>query len=197
MKTCPGCSQELSSDSFYKNSARKDGIDSHCKQCSSTRKKKFRENNPGHFSDRDKEYRNQDGYKEKQKERTSKWYVKNKDKSLENGRAWKKLNLERARELDRMKSHKRRALKLNNGHFPYTEQQVLETYGTDCNICNLPIDLNAARQVGKPGWENGLHIDHLLPISKGGPDILSNVRATHGLCNITKNNKEQYEVQTA
>lgn len=197
MKTCPGCSQELSSDSFYKNSARKDGIDSHCKQCSSTRKKKFRENNSGHFSDRDKEYRNQDGYKEKQKERTSKWYVKNKDKSLKNGRAWRELNLERARKLDRMQSHKRRALILGNGHSPYTEEQVLETYGTNCNICSLPVDLKAARKVGLPGWENGLHIDHVLPISKGGPDTLENVRPTHGLCNITKNNKEQYEVQTA
>jgi len=196
MKICPGCSQELSSNSFYKNSARKDGIDSHCKQCSSTRKKKFRENNPGHFSDRDKEYRNQDGYKEKQKERTSKWYVKNKDKNLENGRAWRELNLERARELDRMQSHKRRALLRGNEHIPYTEQEVLDLHGTNCHICLEPIDFNAPRWTAKPGWQKGLHMEHVKASSKNGANNISNVKPAHGLCNLLKGTKEQHENQT-
>jgi 5-methylcytosine-specific restriction endonuclease McrA len=68
----------------------------------------------------------------------------------------------------------------------YSDQDVLELYGLECYICKTPIDLNAPRQVGKIGWEKGLHIDHVYPLSKGGLDTLENVRPTHGRCNIIK-----------
>lgn len=68
----------------------------------------------------------------------------------------------------------------------YSDQDVLNLYGTDCHICNEPIDLNAQRQCGKEGWERALHIDHVIPLSKGGGDTLENVRPSHGYCNIVK-----------
>ena len=68
----------------------------------------------------------------------------------------------------------------------YSDLEVLEIYGSNCHICNEPIDLNAPRQCGKPGWEKGLHIDHVYPLSKGGLDTLENVRPSHGQCNIIK-----------
>ena len=68
----------------------------------------------------------------------------------------------------------------------YSDKDVLDTYGIDCHICNTPIDLSAPRQVGSPGWEKGLHIDHVYPLSKGGLDTLENVRPSHGQCNIIK-----------
>lgn len=68
----------------------------------------------------------------------------------------------------------------------YSDQDVLSTYGLDCHICQTPIDLSAPRQVGKPGWEKALHIDHVYPLSKGGLDTIDNVRPSHGKCNIIK-----------
>ena len=68
----------------------------------------------------------------------------------------------------------------------YNDLQVIATYGGNCYLCGLEIDFMAPRKCGIPGWENGLHIDHLYPLSKGGLDILENVRPTHGLCNIVK-----------
>ena len=68
----------------------------------------------------------------------------------------------------------------------YSDADVLSTYGLDCHICQIPIDLNAPRRVGRDGWEKGLHIDHVYPLSKGGLDILENVRPAHGKCNIIK-----------
>jgi 5-methylcytosine-specific restriction endonuclease McrA len=44
------------------------------------------------------------------------------------------------------------------------------------------------RQTGLKGWENGLQLNHFIPISKGGPDILENIRTIHGLCNLCKLN---------
>ena len=91
-------------------------------------------------------------------------------------------NLDKIRARERAKSRRRRA----NQSIPYNELQVIATYGGNCNICGLAIDFMAPRKCGIPGWENGLHIDHLIPVSKGGPDTLENVRPTHGVCNLNK-----------
>lgn len=71
----------------------------------------------------------------------------------------------------------------------WSQNLVLETYGSDCYICHEKIDLEAPRRVGTPGWEKGYHIDHVVPISRGGQDSLSNVRPAHAYCNQRKGNK--------
>lgn len=71
----------------------------------------------------------------------------------------------------------------------FSANTVIETYGTDCHLCGGAIDLSAPRTPGKPGWEKSLHVDHVIPLSKGGDDTLENVRPSHGKCNIKKNNK--------
>ncbi len=82
---------------------------------------------------------------------------------------------------------KRRARKLNVKTHAYTTEDILYLWGTDCYLCGEPIDLEANRGPGQPGWERGLHLDHVLPLSAGGSDTLDNVKPTHGQCNIRKN----------
>jgi 5-methylcytosine-specific restriction endonuclease McrA len=85
---------------------------------------------------------------------------------------------------------RRRAMEKQVESLPYTEQNVLDTYGTACHICNVEIDLTAPRQVGRvEGWEMGLHIDHLVPINSGGGDTIKNVRPAHAKCNLQKGRK--------
>jgi 5-methylcytosine-specific restriction endonuclease McrA len=74
----------------------------------------------------------------------------------------------------------------------FSASMVIMTYGTICHLCNDEVDLDAPRSVGAPGWERGLHIDHVIPLSKGGHDTLENVRPSHGQCNIKKHNKLDY-----
>lgn len=105
-------------------------------------------------------------YREKQKQSSRNWQIRNPESK-------------RRSEAKRRASYSER----------YTESEMLNLYGTDCNICNNSIDLNANRSPGKPGWELSLHVDHVIPISKGGTDTLENVRPTHGICNIKKGAK--------
>lgn len=84
------------------------------------------------------------------------------------------------------KHRRRRAQKRNNGFEFYKTEEVVDLYGTDCHICLKPIDMDAPRAIGKGNWELSLHIDHVVPISKGGPDVLDNVRPAHAICNLKK-----------
>jgi 5-methylcytosine-specific restriction endonuclease McrA len=123
-----------------------------------------------------------------------------KERYLQTVYAWAKTHPERIKEIRKKHNQKnpqrglkhdraRRARKLGIGHEPYTDKQVLDTYGSLCHICGIAIDLTAPRVSTKEGWQLGLHIDHLIPLSKGGVDNLSNVRPSHAQCNLRKGSK--------
>lgn len=93
----------------------------------------------------------------------------------------------------REKVRRRRALKLGRQVAPYTTRDILDRWGSNCYLCLGPIDLQAARRVGAEGWEGGLHLDHAVPLSRGGLDTVDNVRPAHGLCDILKGAKTPEE----
>ena len=138
---------------------------------------RYNERHPGQRNQYDKKYR--DNNRDKTRTATLRW---NKDHP----------------DLMREAARKRRATKLDNGHVPYTESQVLDLYGTSCHICLIPVDLGVPRRIGKEeGWELGLHIDHVIPIIAGGPDTLENVRPSHAICNMKKGSKMTDETTPA
>jgi 5-methylcytosine-specific restriction endonuclease McrA len=129
--------------------------------------------------------------------KAAEWYSKNKESSALISRRWRANNPEKAKEVSTeyakrnpevgaSRARRRRARKNSAITEKYTEIQLIEFYGSNCHICKTPIDLLAPRKTGKPNWEIGLHIDHLVPISKGGNDTIENVRPSHGLCNVKR-----------
>lgn len=91
-------------------------------------------------------------------------------------------------------SRRRRARILNQGYEFYTDNDVINLYGTSCHLCNQEIDLTAPRGGRSKGalsgnWKMGLHIDHIIPIVRGGSDTLDNVRPAHAFCNLSKGAK--------
>lgn len=112
--------------------------------------------------------------------------IEYKKRQLQSSKKWKSNNLESGRRNE----SRRRALKNKNGFSIYTESQVLELYGSICYLCNKEIDMKASRLAGRGQWEYGLNIDHVMPISKGGPDTIENVRPSHVLCNIRKGDRQ-------
>jgi 5-methylcytosine-specific restriction endonuclease McrA len=64
---------------------------------------------------------------------------------------------------------------------PYTEAEVYERHGWVCYICGGPIDASITdRSAANPSF------DHVIPISRGGADVLDNVRPAHKGCNSHK-----------
>ena len=169
-----------------------------CNNCLQYKKEltiKYEANNKEKVIARRKRYYKQN--KEKIRAKQIVYEEKNKDKIKEYLRKYGQENRERLNavkreyarkhpEIDRNKNRRKRALKRNNGFEKYTEAQVLELYGTDCYLCNTPIDMSASRRCGDLGWEKGLHIEHVVDIALGGPDTLANVRPSHAICNLTK-----------
>lgn len=97
-----------------------------------------------------------------------------------------KKNPEKSAAWNRLSNNRRYRQARKNGQEFYTKNDVLNRWGTNCHICSKPIDLEAPTQCGEPGWKKGLHLDHVIPLSKGGPDTLENVKPAHGGCNIAK-----------
>lgn len=110
------------------------------------------------------------------------YYIANREDLLEKRKIRHKDNPEQSRKAQAI----RRAKLAKAVWEGFTEKAVLSSYGNHCYLCLEAIDLQAPRRVGAPGWEQGLHIEHVIPISKGGSHTLENVRPSHGLCNLRK-----------
>ena len=121
--------------------------------------------------------------------RLKKYYENNYDRFYQATRKWTLANKDKVKIYKRQSDARKRAKQANVYREPYTEQQVIDLYGTLCHICSTEIDFQATRICGQEGWEMGLHIDHVIPLSKNGPDTLENVRPSHAICNMRKGNR--------
>jgi hypothetical protein len=196
MKTCTKCKQEFPKTSEYFQ-IRKDrpcGFFSSCRECNNKTRSDWTKNNPDKNREKSKKWSRSN--KDKVSKMNKRWRdLQGREKLRQSNKAWRDANPEKSRSNSRSKERRRKARILQNGFNSYTEAQVLELYGTNCYLCDMPINLNAPRSTGKPGWKTGLHIEHFVDISLGGPDTLDNVRPSHGWCNLTKPQRSKDSVE--
>jgi len=157
---------------------------SNCKIFALEKQKKYRQKNLEKIRKYQKTYREKNIGKKRV--RVIKDLALYSQKRKEYNDRYRDKDIEKIRQLWRDKDRRRRANKNKNGFERYTENQVLKLYGTNCYLCNISIDLNATRLIGKPGWQYGLHIEHVIDLALGGPDTLKNVRPSHAVCNLKK-----------
>lgn len=182
-KTCTRCKQTKITSEFYKD-FNTGGLRAACKACVKKFNNDKRRANPEKHRTQNLEYyyANKDQLNDYRRAKWPEVYEQTREHRLSYRKQHMKEHPEKMREIAR----KRRAKKRANGWEKYTEAQVLEMHGAVCHICGNQIDLTLDRRIGKEGWEMSLHIDHVIPISKGGPDKLSNVKPSHGKCNLKK-----------
>lgn len=182
-KTCTYCKQTKLLADYYidKNTGKQK---SRCKKCINFLNNQARQANPEKHRKQNLEYyyKNKDALNEYRRSKWPELYKSKIEYHREKGKRYRAENPDKINAIARRKRAKKRA----NGWEKYTEAQVLEMHGAVCHICGDPIDLTLDRRIGTEGWEMSLHIDHVIPISKGGPDKLSNVKPSHGKCNLKK-----------
>lgn len=180
-KTCPKCGECKSLSAFSKQSDRPDGHAYICKPCDNERRKQnYRENH-----DRELAYRRK--YTAENRDKVREYYFNN----LHLRAAWRDKNREKIREQSRVyrRSHpetfrasklKRRALEMSiNGAHSADDIRALIAGQTDkrgvlrCWHC------------GKPCADK-YHIDHFVPLAKGGTNDAGNLRISCPLCNQRK-----------
>jgi len=182
MKHCCKCKDFT--DDFNKNKSKADGLSTECRKCTKVYLENYRQQQD--YKEKQKEYMKE--YREDNKEdlaakhkiyignnkeadikRKSDWYQKNSDKVKKRIYSYK----DEHKDQYRLYANKRIASKKTVMVENFTFDNIIEKYGDKCVYCSGIFE----------------HIDHYVPLSKGGEHTLENVRPSCARCNLTKNNK--------
>lgn len=117
--------------------------------------------------------------------RTRKWQKEHKEQENENKRNYYKRRTKRQKELKRLKDNHRIALKRKaEGKFTLQEwEDKKKKFDYKCIICGI----SEEELLNKTGI--GLTIDHIIPLSKGGTNYISNIQPLCKSCNSSKRDK--------
>jgi len=90
----------------------------------------------------------------------------------------------------RRKNTQRRGARKTGDRF--TLAQIAERDGNRCHLCDRKVDMGLSGD-----HKHGPTIDHLVPISKGGADVESNVALAHRSCNCARGNRGVVQLRLA
>jgi 5-methylcytosine-specific restriction endonuclease McrA len=102
---------------------------------------------------------------------------RNPEKSREWSRRWRRNNPDKVRSATATRRARRVAATVET----FSVKEIFERDDWDCHICRQPID----RDLSYPD-PGSASLDHVIPLSKGGPHSRHNCRAAHLTCNLRK-----------
>jgi 5-methylcytosine-specific restriction endonuclease McrA len=196
-KTCSKCQQLLLTTCFNKFSRGKDGLSAWCKECNKKYQKAHQAKNAETYKAKAKIYR-QDN-KAKLKEANRKYYELNKESRLARNAEWRLVNADRKKLSDKnwqknnpekrkqiaatwFRNHPdkaslnrqiRRARLKNAKFFEVTSKDIAKIMAGNCIYCGAYSE----------------HVDHVIPLSRGGQHSVGNLVPSCQKCNLSKNNK--------
>lgn len=106
---------------------------------------------------------------------------RNREATAAQQRIYQALNRDRVREWKRDRENRRRAIKAATTVVRFRALDIFDRDGWICGICNQPVD-PAARF---PDWSRA-SLDHVIPLSRGGPHTPTNAQLAHLSCNVRK-----------
>lgn len=191
MKTCTKCKVEKQSGDFYSHKQTADRLYPHCKACSSLISKLRYEKNKEAICEKSRIWRilnkekaseSYSEYREKNKQKLSQYYKEwlsaNRDKARAHNSKWAKANKDRYSAYSR----NRRAAKALSGGSHTTEdiRAIFEKQGGLCASCKIKLFKS-----GKQKY----HVDHIMPLARGGSNWPSNLQCLCPACNLSKGAK--------
>lgn len=134
-----------------------------------------------------REYRRH--YRMANQERQRLWFreyhQKNRDIIIAKVARWRREHVERRREIARLSAGRRHALKMGSKVERVSFNRIVERDEWRCWICHRRV-----------AWRD-LHLDHVVPLSRGGSHTEDNIRVTHATCNLKKNRKLPEEMEAS
>lgn len=131
---------------------------------------------------------NREFYQQKMKE----YYAQNKDKILERLKQYTEENKEYIRERQKAWSKRTGKNRLYSSKRRARERNAGGKLSKDLVPRLMQLQKGKCRACGKPLGED-YHIDHIMPLAKGGPNVDSNCQLLHSRCNISKGARDPYE----
>lgn len=206
MKTCKKCLKELPLENFYIKNKKTNLRRTTCKACMYEESKQYKQLNKEKISQQLKDYRIKNI--NKLTEYLKKYNIENKDKMAEVKKKYYNDNIEKITEYNanyyqknkktinkkailytktekgiiskKNTSNKRRLIK-KNGNIDTVALLEMKNKSNKCYWCNCKI-LN-----------NNYHLDHYIPLSKGGSHTIDNIVISCPSCNLRKSNKDPYQ----
>lgn len=192
-KRCPQCGETKPLTEFYKNASRKDGLSVYCKQCIKENSHEYHQRN-----------------KDQQKNRLNRWRKDNREYVRKRDQQYRKDNpeIEFRKQKKYRETHKEqlylKGKKYREEHNDYFNNKYRERKLTLLNVSDGTVTLEAEKMLyeqqngicaycGCHLEDSGKHLDHIVPISRGGLHTITNVHWTCPTCNLSKGDKLEEE----
>lgn len=150
------------------------------------RQKKYRDKNKETLAAKDREYRRRPVPRFNEMLRKQKYNREHKEQIDAQKLKWRSNNPHKVKAW----SHKRRALKRGNGG-SFTFKELNDLFGQQEGFCYYCGELLYA------SFDRDVHIDHKIPLSRGGTSNIENIVLTCSYCNLCKGSKTEEEFRNA
>lgn len=164
LKRCTSCEKEKEPHDFFKDRRGSDGVESICKRCRLDTNNRNRAKNRAKYNEYQRKWQSRPEWKKY----LSEWHAKNKERRL----ALAKSDPDYLAKKN-VRWHRRKARLVGNGgnHTVAEWNGLKEKHGNECVAC---------------GEIKLLTKDHIIPISQGGTNDISNIQPLCQSCNSKK-----------
>lgn len=206
MKICSKCKIEKPKTEFSKDATKKDGLRSGCRSCKAkyrnpnTEKAKARDAaryaaNPEKIRAKVAEYRKANPGKSKAK--VAEYYAANREIIAAHNATYRKANPEKraaqhaayyAANPEKFAAHNRnRRSRARNAEGKHTAADIRAIFASQRGLC-----ANCLCKLFKSGKQK-YHVDHIMPLARGGNNWPSNLQCLCPACNLSKSSKHPAE----
>jgi len=169
-KVCRTCGEDKPLEDFAERKANRDGRETRCRKCWGVYRREHLRKNPDIAEKRRIESR--------LRARRIRSTPKGRKKVAEATQRWRESDRNRARAISRSQYGRREARRKGAGYRHVSTKEARRIVNSPCSNC---------------GAKENIHIDHIIPLSRGGTHSIGNLQPLCAYCNISKHNALQIE----